>query len=152
MLANVVRVPIVVSAKILFDPKRDKDDVLATARAALENLFSFDTMALGEAVFVSEVFAALQSAVGVVAVDVDLLQLKHHQELSPVERGLRAIDGGLVQPNIRIFPARPTPPPGQIDRYALAGVAGALPPVLAAEQAYFEDVATDLILTAVEAL
>ena len=152
MLANLVRVPIVVSAKILCDVKREKDEVLQAARKAVENLFGFDTMALGEAVFLSQIFAALQSAPGVVAVDVDLFQLKHHEALTAVERGMRAIDGNAVQPHIRIYPARPTPPPGQIDRYALAGLKGPLPPVLAAEQAYLEDAADDLVLTAVEAL
>ena len=89
---------------------------------------------------------------GVVAVDMDVFQLKSYGDLTPVERAIRAIDAGPLQPHIRIFAARPAPPLSQIDRYARAGFTGATPPaVLAAEQAFIEDPAADLVLTAVEA-
>ncbi len=52
-----------------------------------------------------------------------------------------------LQPHIRIFPARPTPPAALIDRFARAGFEGAPPPVLAAEQAFIEAPATDIALT-----
>jgi predicted phage baseplate assembly protein len=151
-LANVVRAPVVVSAKLLRDPAYEADAILEAARAKLLALFAFESMALGEAVFVSAVYAALQSATGVVAADIDVFHLKNYTDLTPAERAIRAVDAGPLQPHIRMFPARPTPPAALIDRFARAGFEGAPPPVLAAEQAFIEAPATDIALTVVEAL
>jgi hypothetical protein len=151
-LANFVRVPIVVSARLLRDPAYEADAMLADARAKMLALFAFGAMPLGAAVFLSDIYATLQSATGVVAADIDVFHLKHYQDLTPTERAVRAVDAAPLQPHVRIFPARPTPPLALIDRFARAGFSGAPPPVLAAEQAYIEDPATDLILTAVEAI
>ena len=88
----------------------------------------------------SGVYAALQGGRGVAAVDVDVFQLKGYASLTPAERAIRAVTAGAVQPHIRIFPARPTPPAAMIDRFAKAGFDGPVPPpVLAAEQAFIED-------------
>jgi phage-related baseplate assembly protein len=149
-LANLVRVPIVISARLLRDPAYKADAVVDDARARLLAFFDFNAMPLGEAIFSSEIYATLQSATGVLAVDVDVLQLKGYQDLTPIERAVRAVDAGPLQAHIRIFPARPTPPLAQIDRYARTGFDGPPPPVLAAEQAYLEELAADLVLTAVE--
>ncbi|BCH34301.1 hypothetical protein MesoLjLc_62310 [Mesorhizobium sp. L-8-10] len=152
-LGNLVRVPIVVSARILRDPAFEADSVLETARTQLLSLFAFETMGLGEAAFLSGVYAALQAGRGVAAVDVDVFQLKGYASLTPAERTIRAVTAGPVQPHIRIFPARPTPPAAMIDRFARAGFEGPVPPpVLAAEQAFIETPATDIQLTMVEAL
>lgn len=151
-LANFVRVPIVVTARLLRNPAYEADAMIEDARARLLAFFAFDAMPLGEAVFASRIYAELQGAKGVLAVDVDVFQLKHYAELTPVEQAARAVDLLPRQPHIRIFPARPAPPLALIDRFARAGFTGAPPPVLAAEQAFIEDPATDLILTAVEAL
>ena len=80
-------------------------------------LFAFDAMPLGAAVFASEIYATLQGATGVVAADVDVFQLKHYQDLTAIEQAVRAVDAGPLQPHIRIFPARPTPPLALIDRF-----------------------------------
>lgn len=151
-LANIVRVPVVVSAKLLRNPAYEAAAVLEAARAKLLVLFSFESMALGEAVFASAVYAALQSAAGVVAADLDVFQLKNYSDLTPVERAIRAVDAGPLQPHIRMYPARSTPPAPLIDRFARAGFEGSPPPVLAAEQAYIETPATDIALTVVETL
>jgi hypothetical protein len=151
-LANFVRVPIVIAARLLRDPAFEADAMLEDARAKLLALFAFDAMPLGAAVFASEIYATLQDATGVVAADVDVFHLKHFQELTAIERKVRAVDAAPLQPHIRIFPARPTPALALIDRFAKAGFEGTPPPVLAAEQAYIEEPAADLILTAVEAL
>jgi hypothetical protein len=151
-LSNVVRVPIVVSAKLLRNPAFDADTMLADARAKLLAVFAFDKMPLGEAVFASDIYATLQSATGVIAADLDVFQLKHYPDLTAVERALRAVTAAPLQPHIRIFAARPTPPLAQIDRFSRAGFTGAPPPVLAAEQAYIENPTVDVVLTAVEAL
>ena len=151
-LANFVRVPIVISARLLRDPAYEADAMLDDARAKMLALFAFDAMPLGAAVFASEIYATLQGATGVIAADVDVFQLKHYQDLTAIEHEVRAVDAGPLQPHIRIFPARPTPPLALIDRFAQAGFTGAPPPVLAAEQAFIEEPAADLSLTAVEAL
>lgn len=151
-LANFVRVPIVVTARLLRDPAYEADAMLEDARARLLAFFAFDMMPLGEAVFASQIYATLQSAKGVAAVDIDVFQLKHYDELTVTEQASRAVDLAPRQAHIRIFPARPAPPLALIDRYARAGFTGAPPPVLAAEQAFIEVPATDLTLTAVEAL
>ncbi|WP_347263678.1 hypothetical protein [Nitrobacter sp.] len=152
-LANLTRVPIVVSARLQRDPAFEAHHVLTTARAHLMALFAFETMGLGEAVFLSGIYAALQSAEGVAAVDIDVFQLKGYDDLTPMELAIRAVTAAPLQPHIRIFPARPTPPLAQIDRFARAGFDGPTPPfVLPAEQAFIEDPKTDIGLTVVEAL
>ncbi|MGB3866325.1 MAG: hypothetical protein WBA29_11940 [Xanthobacteraceae bacterium] len=152
-LANLTRVPVVVSARLQRDPAFEADHVLTTARASLMALFAFETMDLGEAVFLSGVYAALQSAEGVAAVDIDVFQLKGYGDLTPTELATRAVTAAPLQPHIRIFPARPTPPLAQIDRFARAGFDGPTPPfVLPAEQAFIEVPETDIGLTVVEAL
>ena len=72
--------------------------------------------------------------------------------MTATELAIRAVDGGPLQPHIRIYPARPTPPLAQIDRFARAGFEGLPPPVLAAELAFIETPETDIALTVVEAL
>jgi hypothetical protein len=152
-LANLVRVPIVVRAKIVADPALEADAVRESARAALRDLFAFETVPLGQAVHASTVYAALQEARGVIAADLDVFHLKGHADLTPVERAIRSVDAAPLQPHIRIFPARPAPALAQIDRYARAGFEGPLPPpVLAAEQAYVADPAEDIEITLVRAL
>jgi hypothetical protein len=151
-LANVVRVPIVVSARLLRNPDFEADAMLADARARLLAFFAFDAMPLGAAVFASDIYATLQEATGVLAVDVDVFQLKGFGDFTAAEQKIRAVDRRALQPHIRIFPARPTPPPAEIDRFAKSGFSGAPPPVLPAEQAFIAEPAADLVLTAVEAL
>ena len=153
-LANLVRIPLVISAKLLRDPAIEADAVLADARQAVESQFAFESVPLGYAVHASQVYAALQGARGVIAVDLDVFQLKDYTDLTPVERAVRSVTADPLQPHIRIYPARPTPSnPAQIDRYARAGFEGGLvPPVLAAEQAYIEDPDLDINLSVVEAL
>jgi hypothetical protein len=152
-LANLVRVPLVVGARLLRDPAFTADTALANASAALLDAFSFTRMALGAAVHASHVMAVLQSGQGVAAVALDLLQLKGFASLSATERAVRAVTADLVQDHIRVFPARPSPADTSlIDRYARAGFTGSPPPVLAAEQAFIQNPATDLGLVVVEAL
>lgn len=153
-IANMVRVPIVVAAKVMRDPAYRAEDVAVAARLALEDAFAFDHRDIGQPVHVSDVFAILQEAAGVRAVDIDLLQIKHHQDLSAAERKVRSITTEPVQPHIRLYPARPTPPnPADIDRYQSDVFSPDLPPpVLPAEQAWFETPLSDIQLTIVEAL
>lgn len=154
LLANLVRVPLVVRARLLRDAALEADAVREAARAALAGHFAFELMPLGRAVHASDVYAVLQGARGVVAVHLDVFHLKGHAELTAEERALRAVSADPVQAHVRIFAARPAPADATlIDRFARAGFAGSVaPPVLAAEQAYLEDPAADLELSVVEAL
>jgi predicted phage baseplate assembly protein len=153
LVANLVRVPIVVAARVVRDPAFVADDVRAWAREALAAHFSFERMVLGGAVHASDVYAAIHRAKGVVAVDLDEFHLKGHAGLTAAERSVRAVTADPVQMHIRIFEARPTPvDPALIDRFARAGFDGPVPPVLAAEQAFIDDAVADVNLTLVEAL
>ncbi|WP_018185011.1 hypothetical protein [Kaistia granuli] len=153
VLSALVRVPLVIRARLLRDPAYEADNIAARARAHLLAAFAFEAQEVGAAVHASSIFARLQEVTGVRAVDVDLFQLKGYLDLSATERGVRSITIAPVQPHIRIYPARPSPAdPAQIDRFARAGFDGsAIPPVLAAEQAAILDPA-DVSLTVVEAL
>ncbi len=152
-IANLVRVPIVVAARLVTVPGYDPDTAIANALAALLAEFGFDAMGLGQSVHASQVMAALQSAEGVVAVGLVVFQLKGFTTLSAKERAVRSVTAEPVQDHIRIFSARPRPTdPSLIDSYARAGFRGAPPPVLAAEQGAIFDPATDVSLVIVEAL
>ncbi len=152
-LANLVRVPLVVVARLVAAPGFDPDIVAANARSAMAATFGFDATGIGQSVHASHVMASLQSAEGVVAAGLDVFQLKGFTALSAKERGVRDVTTGAVQDHIRIFPARPCPADTTlIDRYARVGFRGAPPPVLAAEQAAIMDSITDIELTVVEAL
>jgi hypothetical protein len=153
-LANLIRIPIVVKARILPDPALEPDKVLENARAALTALFAFETMPLGAAVHASQVYAAAQSAEGVRAVGLEIFHLKGFAALTATERDIRDVTADPVQQHIRIFAARPTPDdPTKIDTFVKAAFgATPLPPVLPAEQAYIALAATDLDLTLVESL
>ncbi|WP_116132700.1 hypothetical protein [Tropicimonas sp. IMCC34043] len=154
MIAGMVRVPIVIAAALLRDPAWRAEDVMAGGRAALEAAFGFDTRGIGAAVHLSDIFAILQGVAGVRAVDVNLLHLKDHADLTAAERSLRSVTSDPVQPHIRLFAARPLPAtPSEIDRYqARAYLPGPVPAVLPAEQAFIEDPAGDISLTVVEEL
>lgn len=153
-IANLNRVPLVVSAKAMRAPGRTADDVLAAARAAILDFFAFETMAPARAVHASQIMAVLQGADGVVAVDLDLFHLKGFAALTASELAARSVTSDAVQPHIRIYPARPTPDnPALIDRYARAAFEnGVAPDVLPAEQAFIEDPAADIAIVIVEAL
>jgi hypothetical protein len=154
MLGNLNRVPIVVAAKVMRSPDYLADDVLVNARTAILNLFAFEAMPLAAAVHESSIMAALQSAQGVVAVDLDVFHLKGFATLTAAELAVRSTTADPVQAHIRIYPARPTPSnPALIDRYAKqAFINGVAPEVLPAEQAWIEDPIADLFLTVTEAL
>jgi len=153
-LAHLVRVPLVITARVVPDPKLTAEAVLANAQQSLLNLFAFARMPLATAVHASHVYAALQRSQGVSAVILDTFNLKGFATLTPKEAAVRAVTTDPVQHHVRIFPARPTPSdPTLIDRYARAGFAGSTPPpVLAAEQAFIENPVTDIVLFIVAGL
>jgi hypothetical protein len=99
-------VAIEVAATVQVDPTYVNDVVAAAARDAMAGLFAFDARGFGQPVHLSDVYAAVQSAPGVISVDVDLLgyhdaavAAAHHATSDP------------VQPHLRIEAARPNPSP-----------------------------------------
>jgi predicted phage baseplate assembly protein len=126
LLANVVRLPIVVSALLAVSPDRVNEAVRAAARAALLDALSFEALGFAQPVHLSDLFAVLQAVPGVVAVDIDDLDFK-----DPAVRASHGAGGPPPQAHLRLLPARPA-----------GGV------VLPAEQARIEDPDGDVDLRA----
>lgn len=153
ILGNLWRVPVIVKARILRDPRFEAELVLAAARDALLQAMAFEVQPLGRALHLSQIVAALQSAKGVKAVDVDRFHIKGAEAWTPAQLSRRGASAALVQQHIRIFDARPRPAAAMLDPVSLAGLA--LDPdarALPAEQAFIANPATDLTLGLVEAL
>ncbi len=101
--------------------------------------------------FASEIYATLQSATGVLAADIDVFQLKHYQDLTAIERSAR----GRCRTASAAYPhlSGATRRHPWADRpFCPRASTGPTPPGSPAEQAYIEEPAADLVLTAVEAL
>ncbi len=131
LIANYSAVAVLIDATILVDDRYVAVEVLAAARAAMLADMSFDNRRFAQPVYLSEVFAVLQNVAGVVAVDVNTLDLKSS------DIGFRAAHGivaaaGQLQPQLVMLPARP------------AGIGVVLP----AELAWLEVPAQDLVLHA----
>jgi hypothetical protein len=152
-IAGITMIPLTVHARIVPAADTARDVALASARAALEALLAFDALAVGHAVHASAVYAALHEAPGVAAADVDVFNVRGYRDLSPADLAARALTAADLQPQVRIYPARPTPSnPAEVDAFIRAAFEGALPPVLPAEQAQLATPEEDLVLTATEAL
>jgi hypothetical protein len=101
-------VGIQVAATVQADPTHVNEVVAASAMDALAGLFAFDARRFGQPVHLSDVYAAVQSAPGVVSADVDLLGYR-----DPAVAGTHDATSDPVQPHLRIDAARPnaSPPP-----------------------------------------
>jgi hypothetical protein len=121
LMDNYSPVAVLVSASIIVDDRYIASDVLAAARAALMDSLSFDQRAFAQPVYLSDVFAVLQNVAGVVAVDIDTLDLKSRD---PGFRAAHGVDDALGQPQPRLLmlPARPAAPSGIILPAELASV------------------------------
>lgn len=126
-------VPIVIGAALRVLPTHVAVKVAAEARAALLDALSFERLAFGQSINLSDVYAVLHEVAGVEAVDMQTLQFRGYETWTDAERGERRVSAAALQPRLRIFPARPRQPPAR----------GAIP----AEQARIENPATDLVLT-----
>jgi uncharacterized phage protein gp47/JayE len=117
LLDNFASVPIFVAAGLWTDPKRAAADVIAAATRALATALSFDTLALGQSIHLSAIYAVLQGVPGVVAADVTGLGFRVPPGTPDPNayldaRGVtRHPDGSVaaVQDFLRIFAARPDP-------------------------------------------
>jgi len=106
LIDNYAPVAVLVDASIIVDARYVTSEVLAAARAALLRDLSFDQRRFAQPVYLSEIFAVLQNVAGVVAVDVDTLDLK---STNPAFRAAHGIDPavGQPQPRLLMLPARP---------------------------------------------
>ena len=129
LIANYARVPVLVAATIMVDDRHVAETVLAAARTALAEALSFERRAFVEAVDLSDVYAVLQGAEGVRAVDIDRLDFKNPNIAFRNAHGLDPAKGEL-QPRLLMLPAR------------LGGPATILP----AEMACVDVPALDLVL------
>lgn len=135
LLANVVRVPIVIEAKVVVGERFVRDTVQKAARQALLDAFAFAAVSFARPVHLSDVYRILQEVRGVEYVDIDLLHFKGWKDWTPQQRTLRGATGSKVQEHLRLFAARPLPD-------------GVLP----AEQAFFQIPAEDARIDALGGL
>ncbi|HEX2680084.1 MAG TPA: hypothetical protein VHQ03_02195 [Candidatus Dormibacteraeota bacterium] len=99
-VVNYVPVPISIHAIVLHsDPAYRPDDVKAAAVAALLDHFDYLKREFGQPVHLSEVFAVVARAAGVVGVDLDRLQFKSSSDR--VSHGASAAE---VQPHLFLYP------------------------------------------------
>lgn len=133
IIDNYTPVAVVIAASVIVDERRVADDVLAAARAALLDALSFDRREFAQPVYLSDIVSVLQNVDGVVAVDLDTLDLK---SADPAFRLGHGVDPALGQPQPRLLmlPARPAGSPGV---------------VLPAELAWIEAPSEDVTLRAV---
>jgi hypothetical protein len=126
---NFVRVPVVVEATLRVAAARVAPAVAEAARQALLDALSFEALAFGQPVNLSDVYRVLQDVAGVESVDIDVLRFKDRSPTFLADRGATA---GPVQRRLRIYPARPSlSVPGH---------------VLPAEQAWIEIPSQDVTL------
>ena len=130
VMSNYTRVAVLVAGTVIVDPRHVASTVRAAARAALLDMLSFDRRGFAESVDLSDVYAVLQDVPGVLAVDLDRLDLK---STSPSFRKAHGVDDtkGQPQARLRMLPAQPSGAPG-----------GVLP----AEIAWVEVPALDVVL------
>ena len=153
ILGNLWRVPIVVTARVVADPKFEADAVADGVLKALLAFMDFDVQPLARPLHLSQITAAMQEAAGVVAVDVDRFQIKGFATWTSAQLSRRGATTAPVQQHLRLFDARPLAPPALLDPLSLAGLA--LDPdvrALPAEQAFIQTPATDVSLSLVGAL
>ncbi len=131
LLDNFTQVPIFVAASLWTDPKQAAADVIAAAVQAIATALSFDTLALGQSIHLSAIYAVLQGVPGVVAADVTALGFRIPPGTVDANayldsRGVtRNPDGSVaaVQDFLRIFAARPNPSrPGSVLPAELAAI------------------------------
>jgi uncharacterized phage protein gp47/JayE len=136
LIANYIKVPVRLEAKVWVDPARVQSDVVAGARDAVLNALSFDALALAEPLHLSMIYAVLQRAPGIVAADVTQFGFKNASIAFLQSRGATFLPNGAVAPVqdfLRIFAARPDASrPGK---------------VLPAELAWIETPSQDVLIT-----
>lgn len=149
ILANVCRVPVVVQARLVVDGRYVRETVRKAARRALLDTFAFKNVPFARPVHLSDVYRVLQDVTGVTYVDIDLLHFKGRESWTAGQLTLRGATAAPVQGHLRFFAARPRPAAGTTEDPVVAACFGSSPPaVLPAEQAFVQNKAQDVQLTA----
>jgi hypothetical protein len=91
-----------VSARLYFDPRYEGETIIAEARTALTDRYSFRKMHLGEAVSASAIISLLQGIPGVVGVDLDYF---HFSTASATRETRLPARAGYVDQGGTVFPA-----------------------------------------------
>jgi len=101
-LCNYVPRTFTVGAKLTVDPDLDVDVVLDAARAALRAAFGFESRDLMQPVYLSEIYAVLQRARGVLAVSVNAFRLTGSETLIRLflRRGSALPDALIANPPV----------------------------------------------------
>ena len=149
ILANFCRVPVVVHARIVVDGRFVRETVRKAARRALLDTFAFKNVPFARPVHLSDLYRVLQDVIGVTYVDIDLLHFKGRESWTAGQLTLRGATAAPVQEHLRFFAARPRPAAGTTQDPVVAACLGSTPPaVLPAEQAFVQNEAQDIQLTA----
>jgi len=113
LIANYAAVGVRLQASIIVNPRYVNNDVLAAVRAAVLVALSFAQRRFSQPVYLSDMYRVMQEVDGVVAVDIDLLDLKN---TDPGFRAAHGVDDTLPQPQARLLmlPARPGGTPGSV--------------------------------------
>jgi hypothetical protein len=113
LIANYSAVAVRLQASIIVNPRYVNDDVVAAVRAAVLSALSFDRRRFAQPVYLSDMYRVMQEVEGVIAVDIDLLDLK---STDPGFRAAHGVDDTLPQPQARLLmlPARPGGTPGTV--------------------------------------
>jgi len=121
MLDNYTPVPVRVDGSIIVDDRHLTAQVLAAARNALLDALSFDRRRFAEPVYLSDIVRVLQNVDGVVAVDLNILDLKNPD---PSFRKSHGLDDsrGQPQPRLLMLPARFSDAYGKVLSAELASV------------------------------
>jgi hypothetical protein len=88
-----------VHANVALDKRYIQADVLANIQTALQNAFSFEQRSFGQPVTAAEVMTIIQRTSGVIAVDLDALNLASEEEtLKPMlSSHIARVEGGVIQ-------------------------------------------------------
>ena len=88
-------VPVEVAVRIRVHPDHHKGDVRAAVQDALMGFFAFDNLELGQAIYLSDVYARLAGVEGVTALRVDRLRFKRREENDDAGVGIPEVQGHL---------------------------------------------------------
>ena len=107
-LANYTPLPLQVAVKVVADDRTPRATVDTAARTALLAAVSFDALALGGALHLSDLYRILQDVPGVLYVDVDQLAYKRPPGLSNVAWLVFLLrHGAVLRPNLQPEPVQP---------------------------------------------
>jgi hypothetical protein len=108
LLGNYIPIAVTIAASLIVDASHISDAVLEVANTALRQAFSFDQRGFAEPVYLSDVYAVLQTTAGVVGVDIDVLDLKTRDPAVRKEHGVDTT-ADPAKPRLLMLPARWSP-------------------------------------------